>query len=58
VELVKRLGFKAAVSTAWGYADASSDPWQTPRVTSRDTVPWRFVLRLLKAYREPQAAAA
>ncbi len=57
VELVKQLGFKSAMSTAWGYADARSDLWQTPRIAPWDNVPWRFGLRLLRAYREPQAAA-
>jgi peptidoglycan/xylan/chitin deacetylase (PgdA/CDA1 family) len=56
VELVKQLGFKSAMSTAWGYADAGSDLWQTPRVAPWDQMPWRFGLRLLRAYREPQAA--
>jgi peptidoglycan/xylan/chitin deacetylase (PgdA/CDA1 family) len=57
VELVKQLGFKSAMSTAWGYADSSSDLWQTPRIAPWDKVPWRFGLRLLRAYTEPQAAA-
>jgi peptidoglycan/xylan/chitin deacetylase (PgdA/CDA1 family) len=56
VELVRQLGFKSAMSTAWGYADAGSDLWQTPRIAPWDKVPWRFGARLLKAYREPQAA--
>jgi peptidoglycan/xylan/chitin deacetylase (PgdA/CDA1 family) len=58
VELVKQLGFKSAMSTAWGYTDARSDLWQTPRIAPWDPVPWRFGLRLLRAYRERQAAAA
>jgi peptidoglycan/xylan/chitin deacetylase (PgdA/CDA1 family) len=58
VELVKQLGFKSAMSTAWGYTDAQSDLWQAPRIAPWDPVPWRFGLRLLRAYREPQAAAA
>jgi len=57
VDLVKQLGFKSAMSTAWGYADAKSDLWQTPRIAPWDKVPWRFGVRLLRAYREPQAAA-
>jgi peptidoglycan/xylan/chitin deacetylase (PgdA/CDA1 family) len=57
VDLVKQLGFKSAMSTAWGYTDARSDLWQTPRIAPWDPVPWRFGLRLLRAYREPQAAA-
>ena len=57
VDLVKQLGFKSAMSTAWGYTDARSDLWQTPRIAPWDPVPWRFGLRLLRAYTEPQAAA-
>jgi peptidoglycan/xylan/chitin deacetylase (PgdA/CDA1 family) len=57
VDLVKQLGFTSAMSTAWGYTDARSDLWQVPRVAPWDPVPWRFGLRLLRAYREPQAAA-
>jgi peptidoglycan/xylan/chitin deacetylase (PgdA/CDA1 family) len=57
VDLVKQLGFKSALSTAWGYTDVRSDLWQVPRVAPWDPVPWRFGLRLLRAYREAQAAA-
>lgn len=57
VDLVKQLGFKFALSTAWGYTDAKSDLWQVPRIAPWDQVPWRFGLRLLRAYRQPQAAA-
>ena len=57
VQMVKQLGFKSAMSTAWGFADARSDLWQTPRIAPWDQVPWRFGARLLRAYREPQAAA-
>lgn len=56
VELVRRMGFSAAVSTAWGFAEARSDRWQLPRVAPWDNVPWRLSLRLLRAYREPQTA--
>jgi peptidoglycan/xylan/chitin deacetylase (PgdA/CDA1 family) len=58
VELVRQLGFKSAMSTAWGYTDAGSDLWQAPRIVPWDPVPWRFGLRLLRAYREGQAATA
>ena len=47
VDLVRRLGFKAAVSTAWGVAQSSSDVFQLPRFTPWDTGPHRFGLRLL-----------
>lgn len=47
VDLVRRLGFKAAVSTAWGVAQRTSDVFQLPRFTPWDTRPYRFGLRLL-----------
>jgi peptidoglycan/xylan/chitin deacetylase (PgdA/CDA1 family) len=47
VDLVKRLGFEAAVSTAWGVAHAGSDPFQLPRFTPWDKTPGRFLARLL-----------
>lgn len=47
VDLVRRLGFKAAVSTAWGVAHRASDVFQLPRFTPWDTRPHRFGLRLL-----------
>jgi peptidoglycan/xylan/chitin deacetylase (PgdA/CDA1 family) len=46
VELARQAGFDAAVSTAWGSADASSDPFQLPRFTPWDRSPARFGLRL------------
>lgn len=48
VEMVRRLGFKAAVSTAWGVAHSGSDPYQLPRFTPWDTQPTKFALRLLQ----------
>jgi peptidoglycan/xylan/chitin deacetylase (PgdA/CDA1 family) len=47
VAMVRRAGFKAAVSTAWGVATRHSDPLQLPRFTPWDTSPGRFFLRLL-----------
>jgi peptidoglycan/xylan/chitin deacetylase (PgdA/CDA1 family) len=47
-ELVRSLGFRAAVSTAWGVADAHSDPMQIPRFTPWDGTRTRFGLRLLR----------
>jgi peptidoglycan/xylan/chitin deacetylase (PgdA/CDA1 family) len=46
VQLVRRLGFDAAVSTAWGSADATSDVFQLPRFTPWDRSRSRFGLRL------------
>lgn len=48
VEMVKRLGFRAAVSTAAGTATAVSDPYQLPRFTPWDQDAWRWMLRLLR----------
>jgi peptidoglycan/xylan/chitin deacetylase (PgdA/CDA1 family) len=47
VGMVKKLGFEAAVSTAWGVAHAASDPFQLPRFTPWDKTPRKFLLRLL-----------
>jgi peptidoglycan/xylan/chitin deacetylase (PgdA/CDA1 family) len=47
VDMVKRLGFEAAVSTAWGVAHAASDPFQLPRFTPWDRTPGRFLVRLM-----------
>jgi peptidoglycan/xylan/chitin deacetylase (PgdA/CDA1 family) len=48
VDMVEKLGFEAAVSTAWGVAHARSDPFQLPRFTPWDKTPGRFVLRLFQ----------
>ncbi len=57
VEMVKRCGFAAAVSTAWGAAGAAGDSFQLPRFTPWDGTPLRFGLRLLQnARREGQLA--
>ena len=46
VALVREAGFDAAVSTAWGAADAANDPFQLPRFTPWDRSRWRFGARL------------
>ena len=46
VALVREMGFDAAVSTAWGVADRSSDRFQLPRFTPWDADVNRFGLRL------------
>jgi peptidoglycan/xylan/chitin deacetylase (PgdA/CDA1 family) len=48
VDMVKKLGFEAAVSTARGVAHAASDPFQLPRFTPWDRTPRKFLLRLLQ----------
>lgn len=49
VAVVRRLGFRAALSTAWGFADSWSDPYQISRVGSWGASAWRFSLRLALA---------
>jgi peptidoglycan/xylan/chitin deacetylase (PgdA/CDA1 family) len=44
--MVRRLGFDAAVSTAWGAARAGSDPMQLPRFTPWDRTRPGYALRL------------
>lgn len=53
VALARKLGFRAAVTTAWGGARRSSDPFQLPRFTPWDRQPGRFAVRLLLYARQP-----
>ncbi len=58
VAMVRRMGFRAAVSTAWGFADSHSDFAQLSRVA-----PWakslrRFQIDLWRAYRDRQTQRA
>lgn len=46
VNMVRELGFHAAVSTAWGAASRNSDLFQLPRFTPWDKTALRFSLRL------------
>lgn len=46
VDIVRRLGFWAAVSTSWGVARRDADYYQIPRFTPWDTTPLRFALRV------------
>ena len=48
VRLVEKLGFEAAVSTAWGVAHAASDMFQLPRFTPWGRSPRKFTLQLLR----------
>lgn len=47
VEVVRSLGFDAAVSTQWGASRKGDDPFQIKRFTPWDKTPLRFGLRLL-----------
>lgn len=58
VDMVRRCGFKAAVSTAWGAADARSDPYQLPRMLPWDRSAFRFGLRLMRSYRDRDSQRA
>lgn len=51
VEMVRQLGFKAAVTTAWGAARATTPVYQLPRFTPWDRSPIPFALRLIRNYR-------
>jgi peptidoglycan/xylan/chitin deacetylase (PgdA/CDA1 family) len=58
VEMVRRAGFSAAVSTAWGVATRDSDRYQIPRLLPWDRSALRFSLRLLRARLESRSATA
>jgi peptidoglycan/xylan/chitin deacetylase (PgdA/CDA1 family) len=48
VEMVKAMGFRAALSTAWGAARRGDDIYQLPRFTPWDRTSGRFALRLMR----------
>ncbi|MDT8383054.1 MAG: polysaccharide deacetylase family protein [Gammaproteobacteria bacterium] len=48
IEMMKEIGFDAAVSTAWGTASQQSDIYQLPRFTPWDNSIPKFLLRLAK----------
>ena len=58
-DMVRELGFKAAVSTHWGVSTTTSDRYQLPRFTPWDRHPLKFAARLLASYRnvDPLLAA-
>jgi peptidoglycan/xylan/chitin deacetylase (PgdA/CDA1 family) len=47
VEMVRKAGFAAALSTVSGVADSSSDLFQLPRFSPWEKNPYRLGLRLL-----------
>lgn len=47
VDIVKKAGFEAAVSTEWGVSSSQSDKLQLARFTPWDRTPVKFMLRLL-----------
>jgi peptidoglycan/xylan/chitin deacetylase (PgdA/CDA1 family) len=50
-ENVSKSGFYAAVTTHWGVAERSTDPFQLPRFTPWDATPTRFMTRMASMYR-------
>jgi peptidoglycan/xylan/chitin deacetylase (PgdA/CDA1 family) len=56
-EMVKRLGFDAAVSTAHGTATFDSDVYQLPRFTAWDRSELRFTLRMAQNMMRPVETA-
>lgn len=53
IDMVRALGFEAALSTVAGTAGPGSDPWQLPRYTPWEQDRPRFLMRLLQnRYRE------
>jgi peptidoglycan/xylan/chitin deacetylase (PgdA/CDA1 family) len=57
VAMVRELGFRAAVSTAWGVATKRCDWFQLPRFTPWDRNPTKFALRLLLNRRNARPTA-
>ena len=55
VAMVRHAGFKAAVSTAWGGATRTCDPFQLPRFTPWDRTSVGFVARLAHNMRRTPA---
>jgi peptidoglycan/xylan/chitin deacetylase (PgdA/CDA1 family) len=51
VEMVRRLGFEAAVSTNRGVSHGGSDPFQLPRFSPWDRTRGRYLARLLLEFR-------
>lgn len=58
VAIVRRCGFAAAVSTAWGAASRRSDRFQLPRFTPWDRTRLRYGARLLLNLRRTGYASA
>lgn len=49
-QIVKDVGYSAAVSTQWGTVDNGSDRWQLPRFTPWDSAPSMFMMRMIHLY--------
>lgn len=59
IDIVRKLGFTSAVSTAWGSATSASNRWKLPRGLSWDKTPLRFWMRMLQCqrYGDPHLAS-
>lgn len=53
-DFVRQAGFEVAVSTAWGAARSTMDPWQLARIAPWDQTPLRFGLRVFRSYFEAE----
>ena len=53
-EILKDMGYQAALSTQWGVANQSSDFWQLPRFTPWDQDPLKFMGRMMLMYNKIQ----
>lgn len=51
VDMVRQVGYQAAVATQWGVADQSNNLWQLPRFTPWDRDPVGFMLRMVCWFR-------
>ena len=54
INILKECNFRAAVSTAWGYADVSNDLYQLPRIGETEHNKVKFHIRLAKSYLDKQ----
>jgi hypothetical protein len=50
IDMVREIGYQAAVSTSWGVTQKKSDIFQLPRFTPWDKTPLRFMARLTYNY--------
>lgn len=57
VEMVAAAGFDSAVSTAWGCVTSGRESFQLPRIAPWDRDATRYLGRLLRAYRQRDAAS-
>lgn len=50
IELVKKIGYEAALSTDWGGCSCITNKWKLPRFTPWDNNPVAFVVRIIRLY--------